>query len=232
MILKYFPYPFKVLHPAPPWYRLGTERKMEALIVVLRGSSFWVGSFHKEGAQVILSGRNMVLGVWGGDAYLQISFHCHFSRLRSPIPPQGIGCCCCCFFFFFFNNDVVIVSGEYWRDSAIHIPVCHGLVLQDMLLFSRSVMSDSVTSWTVACQASLPHIWTCTCWCMISGLGIRCDSFFLGLCQGFGRKQLSLQLVSPHLRYPSCGASWESGKNTGLGVGMCSCFLVYIYSLL
>ena len=171
------------------------------------------------------------VGVWGRDAYLQISFHCHFSELRSPIPPQGIGCCCCCFFFF-LNNDVVIVSGEYWRDSAIHIPVCHGLVLQEMMLFSRSVVSDSVTSWTVACQASLPHIWTHSCWCMISGLGIRCDSFFLGLCQGFGGKQLSLQLVSPHLRYPSCGASWESGKNTGLGVGMCSCLLVYIYSLL
>ena len=99
IILKCFPYPFKVLHPAPPWYWLCTEREIEALIMVLGGSSFWVGSFHREGAQVMLSGKNMVLGVWGGDVYLQISFHCHFSELRSPTPAQGIGCCCCCFFF-------------------------------------------------------------------------------------------------------------------------------------
>ena len=100
IILKCFPYPFKVLHPAPPWYWLCTEREMEALIMVLGGSSFWVGSFHRGGAQVMLSGKNMVLGVWGGDVYLQISFHCHFSELRSPTPAQGIGCCCCyCFFF-------------------------------------------------------------------------------------------------------------------------------------
>ena len=74
MILKYFPYPFKVLHPAPPWYRLGTERKMEALIVVLRGSSFWVGSLHKEGAQVISSGRNMVLGFEDGMHTSKLAF--------------------------------------------------------------------------------------------------------------------------------------------------------------
>ena len=59
-------------------------------------SSEWVlllsGTFQKKGAQskFVLSGRNMVLGLRGGDTHLQI--HCHFSGLRSPPHPRPCAC--------------------------------------------------------------------------------------------------------------------------------------------